>query len=312
LSDAVLRTLQERGATTENLLILQADVTDAAQLTSALQTVRSRWESLDLVLHAAGVAGGGTMERRSVEAMLAVLAPKVDGTRNLLAATEADDATIVLCSSAASIEGAYGQADYVAANAFMDAVAIAACRSGRRVVSVSWQTWQDVGMAAAAALPSNLVAVRDALLSNALPSTAALAALDGISALPCGHLAVYRRGAGAQAPKHLTVANLRSMQQGGERHPRPDLSTTYEAPEGELQRRLVNIWEEYLGIAPIGISDYFLELGGHSLLAAQIVARLRDEFELDVPVSLLFELQSVAEVAIEIERLILDELETKS
>src|SRR3982074_2553151 len=58
----------------------------------------------------------------------------------------------VLCSSLASILGGAGQADYCAANAFLDAMAAAAsARGAAAAVSIAWDAWREVGMAAAAA-----------------------------------------------------------------------------------------------------------------------------------------------------------------
>ena len=65
--------------------------------------------------------------------------------------------------------------------------------------------------------------------------------------------------------------------------------------------------EELLGISPIGVNDNFFELGGHSLLAIQIVSRLRDEFEVDIPMrEFLFESPTAAKIA----RVIADSLES--
>ncbi|HJX29584.1 MAG TPA: thioesterase domain-containing protein, partial [Thermoanaerobaculia bacterium] len=47
------------------------------------------------------------------------------------------------------------------------------------------------------------------------------------------------------------------------------------APRDALELRLVQLWEELLGVQPIGVREDFFELGGHSLIAVQLVARLR-------------------------------------
>jgi len=61
-----------------------------------------------------------------------------------------------------------------------------------------------------------------------------------------------------------------------------------EAPRDELERQLLRIWEEVLGVDPIGIGDSFFELGGHSLLGIRLFARIKKELGLSLPVASLF------------------------
>ena len=67
---------------------------------------------------------------------------------------------------------------------------------------------------------------------------------------------------------------------------------------GTLNEQIVSrIWSEVLQIKQVGVRDNFFELGGHSLLATQLASRLRAEFVLDIPLRLIFEKQTVAELA---------------
>ena len=70
-------------------------------------------------------------------------------------------------------------------------------------------------------------------------------------------------------------------------------------PEEEL---LAGIWAEVLGIERVGVHDNFFELGGHSLLATQVMSRIRDTFKIELPLRLLFESPTVAEMAQAIEQ----------
>lgn len=65
-------------------------------------------------------------------------------------------------------------------------------------------------------------------------------------------------------------------------HDRPDLAHDFVAPQTESQRRLAAIWEETLGVAPIGATDDFFALGGHSLMAVQILWRVQTVFGCEV------------------------------
>lgn len=59
-------------------------------------------------------------------------------------------------------------------------------------------------------------------------------------------------------------------------------------PRTDIERRLARIWSAVLGVEPIGVTDDFFGLGGHSLLATQVLARIRHEFEVQLPLPSLF------------------------
>lgn len=82
---------------------------------------------------------------------------------------------------------------------------------------------------------------------------------------------------------------------------RPELETNYVYPRTPVEEILAGIWAGLLKVEKVGIHDNFFELGGHSLLATQVVSRVREAFQLDLPVRGLFEAPTVAELALRIE-----------
>ena len=88
------------------------------------------------------------MQLRSPEAIERVFAPKVHGAQVLMQALRGLEwKTLVLFSSTSATIGPAGQADYVAANAYLNALAESADRAGQRVLAVNWGIWQEIGMA---------------------------------------------------------------------------------------------------------------------------------------------------------------------
>ncbi|MGH8069437.1 MAG: non-ribosomal peptide synthetase [Candidatus Entotheonellia bacterium] len=79
---------------------------------------------------------------------------------------------------------------------------------------------------------------------------------------------------------------------------RPDLEAPFVAPRTPLEQGVAQIWAETLGLEQVGINDQFLDLGGHSLLATQIASRVREMFQVDIPLQSLLEAATVADMAV--------------
>jgi acyl carrier protein len=85
---------------------------------------------------------------------------------------------------------------------------------------------------------------------------------------------------------------------------RPELEAAFVAPRTPAEERLAAIYAEALGLERVGIRDHFFDLGGHSLLAMQVVSRVRQAFEIELPLRSLFETPTVAELAENIETIL--------
>ena len=76
----------------------------------------------------------------------------------------------------------------------------------------------------------------------------------------------------------------------------------YEPPRTQLERQLCDIWAEMLNTPRVGVNDNFFDLGGHSLLAVQLLSRVRETFQVDLSLDVVFSgVFSVAELAKAIE-----------
>ncbi len=131
--------------------IERGDVADADDMARVLDAARAAFGPIHGVFHAAGSVDDGLLATKSDAAMDRVLAPKVEGTRVLdrLLKDEPLD-LFVLFSSTSTDTAPAGQADYVAANAFLNAYAEAASASDprRRTVAIHWGVWNEIGLAA--------------------------------------------------------------------------------------------------------------------------------------------------------------------
>lgn len=144
-----VRRIEEQGS---EVLLLAADVANPEEMHNVRNELKARYGRVDVVLHAAGVLEDGVMQLRSPEAMERVFAPKVHGAQVLLQALEdLDWQTLVLFSSTSVTLGPAGQADYVAANAYLNSLALQESGSGKRVLALNWGVWNQIGMAEALA-----------------------------------------------------------------------------------------------------------------------------------------------------------------
>jgi acyl carrier protein len=82
---------------------------------------------------------------------------------------------------------------------------------------------------------------------------------------------------------------------------RPELEIIYVAPRNPIEEMVVDVWANILGVEQIGVHDNFFELGGHSLLATQVISRMRQLFQVELPLRTLFKMSTVAGMAAYIE-----------
>ncbi|HEY0605953.1 MAG TPA: non-ribosomal peptide synthetase, partial [Herpetosiphonaceae bacterium] len=81
---------------------------------------------------------------------------------------------------------------------------------------------------------------------------------------------------------------------------RIDLSASFVAPRTPLEEIVAQMWSEVLNVERIGVNDNFFDLGGHSLLATQLIAQVRDTFQVDLPLRSVFGAPTVASFSAEI------------
>jgi len=164
---AAVRDLEELA---ESVMLVTADVTDLSEMRQAVEAIRARYGEINGVIHAAGIAGGGTIHLKTRARASDVLAPKVQGTDVLVHALGGAKLDfLAFCSSLASLMNIPGQIDYTAANAFLDASAQQLRQDfGMPAVSINWDTWRGAGMAVEAVLPGALEAARSARLETAI------------------------------------------------------------------------------------------------------------------------------------------------
>lgn len=108
--------------------------------------------------------------------------------------------------------------------------------------------------------------------------------------------AAVRELAGSLTPA-LLEEEMGQLAPPGTSHPRPDLDTPYVAPSTDLEREVAEVWQEILGVEPVGVRDDFFALGGHSLAAVQIGTRVKSRLGVEVDLRAFFENPTVAHTA---------------
>lgn len=149
-----IKKLKQLFAIGAEIYVCKADISDLEQVRALRENTINKYGTIDGVIHAAGNPGGGMIQLKKKEQAEQVLLPKVQGAQFLYRSMKEDKLDfMIFCSSLNAISGGFGQFDYSAANAFLDAFAQAYdCKRGIRLVSIDWDRWPGVGMAAGTGL----------------------------------------------------------------------------------------------------------------------------------------------------------------
>lgn len=298
-----LLTLENQGAEFE---VIAGDVADVEDVKRAVARTRERFGALHGVLHAAGVPAMGMMQFKTMSDIDRVLAPKIGGALAITAAIgDAPLDFLVLFSSVASWTGALGQADYSAANSFLDAFARSGPLPQAKVVSIGWGEWTWNGWEQG--LEGYEPILREFYIHHretfGIGFDAGWRCLLRILSLPEPYVVVSTQDFSASVAGSRSY-DIRDIQEGARRgrgnarHPRPDLSTPYTAPSTDTEATIAGIWAEWLGIDQVGVLDSFFDLGGNSLTGVGIIDAIRQALGLErLPAHLLYQAPTVAALA---------------
>ncbi len=304
---ARLRGVREIEAMGVDVLLCVADASNEVEMKAVVESADARFGAIHAVVHAAGLLGTGSMLDKPVSDIEAVLRPKVEGTwviDHVLAGRGLD--FMLLCSSISTAFGSQGMSDYSAANAFQDAFARAGrARSTRRVISVGWDSWREVGFAAALGDGSS-----HATLRHAIRPREGVQALCRVLASEHPHVYVTRQDmAEVLRSVEAMTAWMRMDRQRGlagdaaasdgaldpighaRGHPRPGPAPAL--AQTDIEARISAIWTELLGVEGVGLDADFFDLGGHSLLATRVLTHIEDSLRVRLTLRDLFEAPTV-------------------
>ncbi len=284
-----LLALESRGA---HVTVYRADVTDEAQMRDALDQAEVRYNAIDGVIHCAGQVRDSVrfLDESDLAFCHAQFLPKVKGTMvlaNVLKHRSVD--FCVLMSSLSTVLGGLGFSAYAAANAFLDAFAAARHAEGDgKWLSIGWDGWHVAGEPA----------TTDAYGMIGLEGAQALA-----YALSWADVPVLIHSTGDLKTRMERWADRLPEEQSKMQLYVRGSTANIIAPSNTIESQLLEIWQELLGIQDIGVRDAFFDVGGDSLLATMMAGRINKEFQISLPIRILFEEETIERIALKIDEL---------
>ena len=294
-----IKDLESMGA---EVTVYNANVADEARMREVVTRVYEQYSALNGVVYAAGSTDQDRfmtlVEDLTVADCENHFQSKVQGVRVLEQVLQDRELDFcVLCSSLATVLGGLGFAAYSAANTFTDTVAQRRrSRHQSNWITVNWDAWQfdsdtetrafaGTALAKLAITPAEGVQVFERLLSVAAEPQV-IVSTGNLNARIKQHLAAP--ASDAEATKGSETLSF---------YPRPELDSAYVAPRNETEQLIATIWRELLGLDRVGVDDNFFALGGHSLLATRVNTRLREAFQVDLPLPRFFQSPTLGELA---------------
>ncbi len=284
--------------------VVACDVADRAAVAALLADLPHGYP-LTAVVHAAGAVADGTVESLTADRLDHVLRAKVGGAVNLHELTREDNlSAFILFSALAGTFGAGGQANYAAANTFLDGLAAQRRAAGLVGTSLCWGWWEQRGGMTAALDEAHLARIRR-LGVAAMPAPEALALFDAACAI----------GKPVLIPARLDFAALRGKtgdelapllrDLADDRRLRTGPSTTggslelparlASLPEGEVEAAVLDWVRAQTAIvlghasrATVDADQAFTHLGFDSLTSIELSNRLGASTGLRLPSTLVF------------------------
>jgi acyl transferase domain-containing protein/acyl carrier protein len=304
---AAIDRLEQAGAV---VAVVQADVADSEQLAQALTELRRTMPPLRGIFHAAMVLDDGLLTDLDERRFRRVLEPKILGAWNLHLQTRGDPVEcFVLFSSCVSLLGNAGQANYAAANLFLDRLAHERRRQGLPALSVNWGVVGDVGYVAGRA---NLSRQLEQMGLIPLPARVLLNTLGHLLQCQVIQSSVLRADWRAlckcfpmlaKSPRlRQLLAQLRHSEGDGPAAIGDSLQMILALPSAErsakLQALVSGVVAKVLGTSPakVDADQPMSKLGLDSLMAMELATRMSKELQVDLPTMTLMSGPSIAQL----------------
>jgi NADPH:quinone reductase-like Zn-dependent oxidoreductase/thioesterase domain-containing protein/short-subunit dehydrogenase/acyl carrier protein len=296
-----------RGAGVEVMTAIQ-DVADRDGVRRLIDAIDRDMPPLAGVIHSAGIARDGILERLSWDQFQEVFAPKLEGSWNLHnILLDRDLDFFVLFSSVASWLGSAGQANYAAANAFLDSLGEHRERRGLPVLVVNWGPWTGLGMLERHKLqPSPIFGEQGIRPEQGIACLSALLTKDCAQAtVMSADWTVWRQSDPALAANPL-FANLRNEMgaQSADREPADSLAVELAGLlrsdgvaliRGRLTKEVVRVLR--VSEDRLDAHTSLQRFGLDSLMAVELSNRIQDTLGAQVPVMALLNGPSIEELA---------------
>jgi NADP-dependent 3-hydroxy acid dehydrogenase YdfG/acyl carrier protein len=298
------------------VVCLAVDVATAAGVDRLMAALGDGMPPLGGVVHCAGVLDDGVLVKQTAARFARVMGPKADGAWRLHIALEQHEHRpefFVLFSSLSAVIGSPGQGNYVAANAFLDALAHHRRAADRPATSINWGAWSGEGMATRGNTASRAAAQGVASLS-VVEGMQALGMLlrenvSQVSVAPIDWAVFGRQFASSQPPsllRSLVAAEMtrsaRDRRDDQDRDHRIDFgplppSERYAQLVAVVQREVATVLAISGAAASIPADQQFTSLGLDSLTAVELRNRLQAVLGRSVPPMAAFDWPTVAEMA---------------
>lgn len=305
-AQAAVAAFEEQGV---KVLAAACDITDRDALASLLERANGELAPLRGIVHAATVIDDGLIRNLDAERIQKVLAPKIDGARYLDALTrDAELDFFVLYSSATTLFGNPGQANYVAANHWLEAFAANRRAAGLPATCVRWGAIEDVGFLARNTRTRD--ALQERLGGSALRSEDALKVLEQMLITPGPSLGVLELEWGAlarflptsDAPRFNEIA--RTSDDDGSSDADDDISALLAdlSPE-ELHSTVTDLLRAELASIllideeKLDIHRSVYDMGFDSLMGVELMTAIENRLGIQVSVMVLSEASTLDKLA---------------
>ena len=286
--------------------IVQVDISNYCDVERVFAYVRNKYEMINGVINAAGIAGDGFIYHKDWKDFENVLKPKINGSWNLDRVTADDNLDFfVMCSSLTAIFGAPGQSDYAAANAFLDGFTYYRNLRLKHSLTIDWTGWSEVGMAA-----SNETAMRQSyvkFLNNeegALAFAYAVKTQEARVLIGKFNMEQIENNSFKLSDKIGMDEILEEDNQTANLKEKGNISFEDIVVYGknieeltQIEKKIVSIWANVLETTEIDVYDKFFEIGGNSLLALNLQKALNAEFGSMLTITDIFVYSSIIELA---------------